>query len=108
MNLKVGQCVSPARVSAGNPPTGRGRRDALPYSDASPVQGLQARIARSGNSLPNPLPALRWRGEGEARWQYQAPHYKAGLFFNLAGGAGKGRRTACIASMELMTKNMVR
>jgi hypothetical protein len=36
------------------------------------------------------------------------PHYKARLFFNLAGGAGKGRRTACIASMELMTKNMVR
>ena len=55
MNLKVGQCVSPARGSTGNPPTGRGRRDALPYFDASPVQGFQARIARSGSSLPVPL-----------------------------------------------------
>jgi len=43
------------------------RRDALPYVDSSPVQGLQARSAHSGNSLPSLLPALRWRGEGEAR-----------------------------------------
>ena len=31
---------------------GRGRRDALPYSDVNPVQGLQARITGSGNTLP--------------------------------------------------------
>ena len=48
VNLNVGQRVSPARVSAGNP---LGRRDALPYVDASPVQGLRARFARPGNAL---------------------------------------------------------
>jgi len=41
MNLKVGQCVSPARGSTVNPPIRRGRRDALPYSEASPAAAAE-------------------------------------------------------------------
>ena len=59
-------CPALGKVSRKRDSRKRGRRDALPYVEASPVQGVQARIARSGNSLPHPLPALRWRGEGVA------------------------------------------
>jgi hypothetical protein len=53
VNLNVGQCVSPARFSAGNP---LGRRDALPYVDAL-RRGVQTYIAQQSISPQRPLDA---------------------------------------------------
>ena len=50
VNLNVGQRVSPARVSAGNP---LGRRDALPYVDAL-RRGVQTYIAQQALSPSGP------------------------------------------------------
>jgi hypothetical protein len=54
----------------------------VPKAGEGTVQGFKARIP-SGNSLPNPLSALRWRGK-----RLRIPNGKAAM-------AGLGEETGC-------------